>query len=118
MSSIKYLEWLRDQGSVGAAINRNCGLIISPSHPWLATTLDARVKDPSVSHLVDFKNPFNFKDLLLREAVDRKRCNCLEKAGDGSLPLIRKHEYFHQIQFAMFCTGRKWCTFTGDICSR
>ena len=112
VSSIKYLEWLRDQGSVGAAINRNCGLIISPSHPWLAATPDAWVKDPSASPpqgLVEFKNPFSFKDLLLNEAVHCKRCNCLEKAVDGSLLLKRRHEYFHQIQFAMFCTGRKWC---------
>ena len=111
VSSIKYLEWLTDSGSVGAAINRHCGLIISPTHPWLAATPDAWVKDPSASPpqgLVEFKNPFSYKDLLLREAVDCKQFSCLEKV-EGSLSLKRSHEYFHQIQFAMFCTGRKWC---------
>ena len=35
VSSIKYLEWLKEKGSVGAAINCKCGLVISPTHPWL-----------------------------------------------------------------------------------
>ena len=111
VSSIKYLEWLKQSGSAGATINCNCGLVISATHSWLAATPDAWVKDPSTSPpegLVEFKNPYSYKDLLLQEALDCKRCNCLEKA-DGSLSLKRSHEYHFQIQFAMFCTGRKWC---------
>ena len=67
VSSIKYLEWLKQSGSTGAAINRNCGLVISATHPWLAAMPDAWVKDPSASPpegLVEFKNPFSYKDLL------------------------------------------------------
>jgi len=104
VSSIKYLDWLKQSGSTGAAINRNCGLVISATHPWLAATPDAWVKDPSASPpegLVEFKNPFSYKDLFLHEVIDCKRCNCLEKA-EGLLSLKRSHEYYFQIQFAMF----------------
>ena len=82
-SSIKYLEWLRTHcGPVGASVNQNCGLVVSSTYSWLAATPDGLVIDPSASPLppeglVEFKNPYSYRDSLLQDAIDNKKCCCL-----------------------------------------
>jgi len=55
------LEWLqKEQGSSGATVNINCGLIVSNTHPWLAATPDGWLENPQAlpqQGLVEFKNP-------------------------------------------------------------
>lgn len=118
-SSCKYLEWLqKERGSSGATVNINCGLVVSNANPWLAATPDGWVEDPQASPnqgLVEFKNPYTYRDLLLRDAVDTKKCTCLVN-NKGILSLKRSHQYYHQVQFAMYCTNTKWCDFF--ICAK
>ena len=115
-SSIKYLEWLQTHcGSVGASVNQNCGLVVSSTYSWLAATPDGLVIDPSASPLppeglVEFKNPYSYRDSLLQNAIDNKKCCCLTDV-EGHFSLKHSHEYYHQVQFAMLCTGRTWCDF-------
>ena len=118
-SCFKYLEWLeKEKGSAGAKVNIKCGLVVSSTHPWLAATPDGWVNDPQASSrqgLVEFKNPYSFRNMLLRDAIDAKKCTCLVNNG-GNFSLKRSHQYFHQVQFAMYCTKTKWCDFF--ICAK
>ena len=114
-SSIKYLQWLRTHGSVEASVDRNCGLIVSSTYPWLAATPDRLVIDPSASPLspegiVEFKNPYSYRESSLQEAIENKKRSCLVNV-EGCFSLKRSHEYYYQVQFAMLCTGRTWCDF-------
>ena len=87
-------------------------------NPWLAATPDGLVSDPQATPqqgLVEFKNPYSFQNMLLRDAIDGKKCTCLVNNG-GDLSLKHSHQYFHQVQFAMFCTKTKWCDFF--ICAK
>ena len=89
------------------------GLVVSKSHPWLAASPDGLVYDPeSDDHygLVEFKNPYNCRNENLVDASHLKDC-CLTADSMGLLHLKTKHNYYYQIQAAMFCTGRKWCDF-------
>ena len=114
VSSHKYLTWLQnEQGSSGAKVNINCGLVVSETDPWLAAMPDGWVEDPQASPqqgLVEFKNPYSCRDLLLRDAIDCKKCSCLI-TKEGRLSLKRSHEYYYQVQFAMHCTNTRWYDF-------
>ena len=109
-SCFKYLEWLeKEKGSAGAKVNIKCGLVVSSTHPWLAATPDGWVNDPQASPrqgLVEFKNPHSFRNMLLRDAIDGKKCTCLVNNGGN----------FSLKQFAMYCTKTKWCDFF--ICAK
>ena len=48
--------------------------------------------------------------MLLRDAIDGKKCTCLVNNG-GIFSLKRSHQYFHQVKFAMYCIKIKWCDF-------
>lgn len=37
--------------------------------------------------------------------------NCCLALNDGQLNLKKSHNYYYQVQTAMFCTERKWCDF-------
>ena len=102
-------------GSVEASVDRNCGLIVLSTYPWLAATPDGLVIDPSASPLspegiVEFKNPYSYRESSLQEAIENKKCSCLINV-EGCFSLKRSHEYYYQVQFAMLCTGRTWCDF-------
>jgi len=60
--------------------------------------------------LVEFKNPYSYRDSLLQEAIDSKKYHCLTSI-EGHFSLKCSHEYYHQVQFAMLCTGWTWCDF-------
>ena len=113
-SSHQYLKWLReDKESPTARVTINCGLVISTSYPWLAATPDGWVEDPKATPtrgIVEFKNPHSYKDTRINEAIMNKKCTCL-CVVDGERSLKQSHDYYHQIQFAMFCTNTKWCDF-------
>ena len=118
-SCFKYMKWLEsEKGSTGVKVDTKCGLVVSQTHPWLAATPDGWVDDPQASPrmgLVEFKNPYSTRNLLLKDAVGCKKCTCL-LSNEGILSLKRSHQYYHQVQFAMFCTRAKWCDFF--ICAK
>jgi len=107
----QYLGWLHtQQNSYKTTININCGLVISTTHPGLAATPDGWVEDPLAipsCNLVEFKNPHSYKDLTINDAIQTKKCTCLQI----TVSLKPLHNYYYQVQFAMFCTNTKWCDF-------
>ena len=81
-----------------------CGLVIHPSTPWLASSLDGIVFDPNEYPqfgLVEFKCPnvHNFMD-----------CKYLKMEG-GSPQLKKSHSYYWQVQGQLLITGMQWCDF-------
>ena len=89
------------------------GLVIHPSHHWLAASPDDLVYDPgSVDPLgiVEYKNPYKYRSSTLRDVATQATdfCLCIK---DGTITLKHTHAYYYRVQAAMFCTGRKWCDF-------
>ena len=113
-SSRSYLNWLRTvKGSINASITINCGLAISADYPWLAATPDGWVEDPQATPsrgLVEFKNPHSCRSLTIGEAIATKKCTCFV-VKNGRRYLKTTHNFYYQIQFAMFCSNTKWCDF-------
>ena len=108
-----YKSWLCDRGSPNSTINTKCGLVVSTAHPWLAATPDGWVFDPSASPpqgLVEFKNPYSYRDLAVKDAITAKKCDCLT-FNNSNITLKRTHSFYYQVQMAMFCTKTKWCDF-------
>ena len=108
-----YASWLHDRGSPNAIINIKCGLVVCTAHPWLAATPDGWVTDPEASPsqgLVEFKNPYSYRDLAVSDAIAAKKCDCLA-INNGRIELKHTHGYYYQVQMAMFCTKKAWCDF-------
>jgi len=108
-----YTSWLHDRGSNSPTVNINCGLTVCIAHPWLAATPDGRVTDPEASPsdgLVEFKNPYSYKDLAVHHAITANKCDCL-LIENGHIQLKHTHSYYYQVQMAMFCTNTQWCDF-------
>ena len=85
---------------------------MSVSNPWLTASPDGLVYDPledPPQGLVEFKNPYAVRDITLQEAAATTKTFCLELNSDGKLQLKRGHDYYYQIQCALFCTTRQWC---------
>ena len=60
---------------------------------WLAVTPDGWVTDPEASPsdgLVEFKNPYSYRDLTVSNAITANKCNCL-KIENGHLQLKHTH---------------------------
>ena len=93
-----------------------CGLFISIENPWLAGTPDALVCDfaddcSQSLGLVEIKNPYSTQCMTLSEAV-KKSSFCLQKSKDSdTYRLLKKHDYYYQIQCQLYCTEQDWCDF-------
>jgi len=90
----------------------NNGLVVSSENPWLAASPDGLVFDPKEdppNGLVEFKNPYSVKEKTLEEATVSSKTFCLNLTKTGQLELKRGHDYYFQVQCAMYCTKRKWC---------
>lgn len=109
ISRLKYLE-VKKLNSPGFSVSKS-GLVVSLEHPWLAASPDGVVYDPNFDPpqgLVEFKNPYTTRDKTIEEAAGSKSfCLQLDKEGKAYLP--KKHNYYFQIQCAMYCTNRQWC---------
>lgn len=81
-----------------------CGLVIHPQVPWLGTSPDGLVYDPTVNPsfgLVEIKCPH------MKSYVE---CKYLSMSN-GIFQLKRSHAYFWQIQGQLLLTGLTWCDF-------
>ena len=88
------------------------GLVVSVNNPWLGASPDRLVHNPASDPpdgLVEFKNPYSARDMTIDEAVRKVENFC--PCSDQKLQLKDNHEYYYQIQCAMYCTNRKWCDF-------
>ena len=110
VSRVKYLK-VKQISSPGFAFETG-GLVVSVSNPWLAASPDGLVFDPledPPQGLVELKNPYTIRDMTLDEAATNCKTFCLGKNSDGNLQLKRGHDYYYQIQCALYCTDRQWC---------
>jgi len=107
-----YTSWLHERRSLSSTVNSNCGLMVCTAHPWLAATPDGWVTDPEAGALilrlglVEFKNPYSYKDLAVSDAIDANKCDCLV-ITNGRVQLKRTHSYYYQVQMAIFCMNRR-----------
>ena len=100
-----YTSWLRERGSPNPIIDIKCGLVVNTAYPWLAATPDGWVSDSAASPsqgIVEFKNPYSYRDLAVSDAITAKKCDCLS-INNGQITLKRTHSFCYQIQTAMFC---------------
>ena len=70
---------------------------------------DGLVYDPQAKPpqgLVELKNPYSVRDKTLKEAAANVKTFCLMINKEGKLQLKKGHDYYYQIQCAMFCTNR------------
>ena len=118
MSSIHTLStttWLQQPETV------KTGLVISLDNPWLATSPDDKVHDPSATPpygLAEYKNPHSAEQLTIPEACQQLKHFCLEKTENNTYQLKLKHDYYYQIQCQLYYTNTEWCDFvvhTEDI---
>ena len=92
---------------------RDSGLIIHSNHHWLAASPDGLINDPNSvpsEGLVEIKCPHKVKDLAISEAAKTVDF-CLKLDENQTAYLKKNHNYYYQIQCAMFCTERAWCDF-------
>ena len=103
-----YLE-VKKYDSPGSSVSRS-RLVVSFRHSQLAASPDGIVYDPNFDPpqgLVEFKNPYA---TTTEEAAGNKSFHLqLDKEGKANLP--KKHNYYFQIQCAIYCTNCQWCDF-------
>ncbi|XP_064632038.1 uncharacterized protein LOC135490655 [Lineus longissimus] len=80
-----------------------CGLFISPDHPWLGASPDRILDDNSI---VEVKCPFKAKDML----IDSVTVPYLQQ-GEKGLELKPTHIYHYQVQGQLMCSQRTLCYF-------
>ena len=68
-----------------------CGFFVHPDFEWLGASPDGLIGDDG---LIEIKCPYS------------KRHD-----ADGFKPISEQQHYYAQMQYEMFCTGRKWCDF-------
>jgi len=91
-----YTSWLHERGSLSPTFNSNCGLMVCTAHPWLAATPDGWVTDPEAvtsEGLVEFKNPYSYKDLAVSNAININKCDCLVITNGR----VQLHSYYCQV---------------------
>ena len=90
------------------------GLVIHPTHHWLAASPDDLVTDPALSDplgIVEYKTIVSLEiPHLYIDSATQDKTFCLT-CNDGSLSLKHTHAHYYQVQVVMLCTQRKWCDF-------
>lgn len=81
-----------------------CGFIIHPDAPWLGSSPDGLVFDPTESP------PFGLLEVKCPNAKSYVDCSYL-KMQSGTLKLKQTHSYFWQVQGQLLLTGMEWCDF-------
>ena len=84
---------------------------MSTKHPWLAASPDGLANDPceeNAEGVVEYKNPYNARDMTISEAAEKIKDFCLSQYESCHLSLKESHDYYYQIQATMFCTNGNW----------
>ncbi|KAJ8016002.1 hypothetical protein DPEC_G00002600 [Dallia pectoralis] len=81
-----------------------CGFIIHPDAPWLWSSPDGLVFDPTESP------PFGLLEIKCPNAKSYVDCSYL-KMQSGTLKLKQTHSYYWQVQGQLLLTGMEWCDF-------
>ncbi|XP_061086400.1 uncharacterized protein LOC133121214 [Conger conger] len=81
-----------------------CGFVIHPDAPWLGSSPDGLIYDPTESP------PFGLLEVKCPHAKSYVDCSYLKLEG-GNLKLKRQHAYFWQVQGQLLVTGLEWCDF-------
>ncbi|XP_034007127.1 uncharacterized protein LOC117499009 [Trematomus bernacchii] len=81
-----------------------CGFVIHPDAPWLGSSPDGLVFDPTESP------PFGLVEIKCPNAKSYVDCSYL-KIQSGTLKLKQSHSYYWQVQGQLLLTGMEWCDF-------
>ena len=108
---LKQCGCILNRGLPRPTVNIQCGLFVSTAHSWLTATPNGWVNDPEASScngLVEFKNPYSYRELSVSDVIVSNKCDCLV-IEVGRIRLKHTHSYYYQVQMAMFCTNARWC---------
>ncbi|XP_072562284.1 uncharacterized protein [Paramormyrops kingsleyae] len=86
-----------------------CGFIVHPDAPWLGSSPDGVIFDPSGNP------PFGLLDIKCPNVQSYVDCPYIKMIG-GALKLKRQHKYYCQVQGQMLLTGLEWCDFV--VCAQ
>ncbi|XP_047219736.1 uncharacterized protein LOC124867367 [Girardinichthys multiradiatus] len=81
-----------------------CGFIIHPDAPWLGSSPDGVVFDPTV------RTTFGLLEIKCPNAKSYVDCKYLRKCN-GTMKLLSSHCYYWQVQGRLLITGMEWCDF-------
>ena len=91
------------------------GLVVPPSHPYLAATPDGKVFDPTETSnfgLIEIKCPYTWRNMTLQDACEDDKFYC-SMDTDGRIHLKKQHAngYYSQVQGQLALSGLSWCDF-------
>lgn len=81
-----------------------CGFVIHPDAPWLGSSPDGVVFDPTE------RAPFGLVEIKCPNAKSYVDCTYL-KLHCGNMKLKSQHSYYWQVQGQLLITGMEWCDF-------
>lgn len=81
-----------------------CGFVIHPDAPWLGSSSDGVVFDPTE------KPPFGLLEIKCPNSKSYVDCSYL-KMHCGNMQLKSQHSYYWQVQGQLLITGMEWCDF-------
>jgi len=90
---------------------RTCGLVVNPSFPWLGTSPDGLVEDPSMKcfGLLEIKCPYTHRFSTIEEACSDP--SFFASIINGNVTLKQDHKHYYQIQGQMALCQISWCDF-------
>lgn len=87
------------------------GLVISPFQPWLCASPDGLFEAGSDVKLLEIKCPYSRRDDTIIDHVSQQSYVNYIVYEDGHLKVARSHQYYCQVQTAMYVTSTKECFF-------
>lgn len=113
--SVARQEYVKEMAHRGKpVITKPSGLVIYQEHNYLACSPDGWVEDIGIIGenyygIVEFKCPYNTRDMTPIEACQTKNFFCTLEQG---IPTLKcGHNYFFQVQGLMAITKTNWCDF-------
>ncbi|XP_064460237.1 uncharacterized protein LOC135386925 [Ornithodoros turicata] len=104
----RYKEVLHNMGH--DAVISSCGLLVSPSCPWLGASPDRIVFDPVEDSygVVEIKCPYSLRD---QQACNLPGLNFCCEVDENGPKLKRDHQYYAQLIGQMAISGLSWGDF-------
>ncbi|KAL3197869.1 hypothetical protein MRX96_044680 [Rhipicephalus microplus] len=87
------------------------GLVISPLQPWLCASPDGLFETNGSVTLLKIRCPYSRKDDYIRDAELQQSYVNYIVYENGSLKLDSNHQYYCQVEIAMFVKNTKECFF-------